>query len=136
MTLEREGEFMGLFKKKLKLNISFQEKTNVPPLDKVDVPTSLYSYGKDFFYKNKDFIQDIEKQNTYFLNLWLASRNSSNKVKKYEDLKSFILFLNDARALCKSKGKNFQNWFFDIIASDEYIKQRELELEQLKNNDK
>ena len=115
---------MGLFKKILKSNIS--------PLYKTDTSTSLCSYGKDFFYINNDFIQDIEKQNSYFLNLWLTSKNSSDKLKKYEGLKSFILFLNDTKALCDSKGTNFQSWFSDIIASDEYIEQRELELEQIK----
>jgi len=65
--------------------------------------------------------------------LWLESRNKSPK-EQYSALKSFVLYLEDAERLCKSKGECFEWWFYELIASKEYIDQRKNELNELTAN--
>lgn len=82
---------------------------------------------------HKTFIQPIESQNRYFLNNWLESRNKAPK-EYYAALKSFILFLQDTKKLCDSKGECYSKWFNDIIADKDYINNRINELNQIQLN--
>ena len=45
---------------------------------------------------------------------------------------SFLL--EDAEKLCKSKGECFEFWFYEIIASKDYISKRKQELNELSAN--
>lgn len=77
---------------------------------------------------HRDFIHPIEEQNRYFLNNWLDSKNKEPK-EYYAALKSFILFLQDTKKLCDSKGECYSKWFNDIIADENYINERISELD-------
>ena len=83
--------------------------------------------------KNKTFIDKIQNEYSYFLNMWLDNRNSSPKEYR-QALNSFVLYLRDAEKLCKTKGEYFKVWFYSILASPEYIESREKELEELVSN--
>lgn len=82
---------------------------------------------------HRDFINPIEEQNRNFLNNWLDNRYKEPK-KYYASLKSFILFLQDTKKLCDSKGECYSKWFNDIIADENYINERISELNQIQEN--
>lgn len=81
-----------------------------------------------WIFQNKAFVDKIQAEHSYFLQMWLDNRKSAPK-EYYQALKSFVMFLRDAEKLCKAKGKYFEIWFYGIIASPEYIAKREKELE-------
>lgn len=81
---------------------------------------------------NKNFTDKINSEYSYFLNEWVASRSLS-PVKQYGALKSFVQYMNDAQKLCYSKGECFA-YYFDGIASPEYIEKRTSELKELEAN--
>ena len=83
-------------------------------------------------YRNKDFTDRINNEYSYFLNNWIASRDKSPR-EHYAALKSFVMYMNDVKALCQSKGECFAFWF-SITAPDDYIAERENELKELEAN--
>lgn len=82
---------------------------------------------------NKAFTDKINTEYSYFLNMWLDARNKTPK-EQYQALKSFVLYLDDAGELCKSKGECFEFWFYEILTSKDYIEKRKKELTVLINN--
>lgn len=99
------------------------------PLDKLvdgDLP-----WG--WIYQNKDFIDKISNEYSYFLHIWVNSRNDSPK-QLYAALKSFVLYIEDVEELCKSKGECFEFWFYKILCSKDYIATRKQELYVLEAN--
>lgn len=86
-----------------------------------------------WIYRNKEFTDKIDGEYSYFLRMWLDSRNRSPK-EHYAALKSFVLYLEDAEKLCKSKGECFETWFYELIAPKEYIDKRIKELDELTAN--
>jgi hypothetical protein len=84
-------------------------------------------------YRNRDFVNKISSENTYFLNMWLESRKKSPK-ELYSALKSFVLFLEDVEKVCKEKGECFEFWFYNILSSPDYLQKRKDELETLTIN--
>ena len=82
---------------------------------------------------NKAFKEKIDSEYSYFLELWLSSRHAAPKTQ-YEGLKSFVMYLEDAEKLCKEKGECFEWYFYNIIASKEYIQKRKQELHELQAN--
>lgn len=83
--------------------------------------------------KNKCFVDKITNEYSYFLNLWLDGTKKSPK-DQYAPLKSFVLYLEDVENLCVSKGECFELWFYECIASKDYIQKRKKELEELVAN--
>lgn len=81
--------------------------------------------------RNKEFTDKINSEFSYFLNMWLDARKKSQK-ELYSALKSFVLYLEDTEKLCKSKGECFEFWFYEILASKDYIQQRKEELNNLR----
>lgn len=88
-----------------------------------DLPWGWHSYAKEFTDK-------IDGEYSYFLNMWLESRNKSPK-EQYSALKSFVLYLEDAAKLCRAKGECFEFWFYNILTSSDYIDKRKKELNDL-----
>lgn len=86
-----------------------------------------------WYCKNKDFIDKINNEYSFFLNNWLESRNGEPK-KHYETLKSFVLYLEAVERICKSKGECFEFWFYETLTSRDYTKQRKEELKELQDN--
>ena len=84
-------------------------------------------------YRNREFVSKVQSEYSHFLNNWIDSRTKSPK-EQYAALKSFVLYLEDAEKLCKSKGECFEVWFYDLIASKEYIEKRKSELDDLTKN--
>ena len=83
-----------------------------------------------WIYKNKEFTDKINNEYSYFLNAWLNSKNKS-PMERYAPLKSFVLYLEDVQKLCVSKGECFELWFYECIASKDYIEKRKNELNHL-----
>lgn len=83
--------------------------------------------------ENKDFLEKIEKEYTYFLNRWCAVRYKSPKQLK-PVLKSFVMYLRDVEKLCISKGECFEFWYYNIFTTKDYLNKRTKELEELENN--
>ena len=83
-----------------------------------------------WIYRNKNFVDKINTEYSYFLDTWVESRSKSPK-EQYPALKSFVLYLEDAEKLCKSKGECFEFWFNEILTSPGYLDERKKELEEL-----
>lgn len=86
-----------------------------------------------WIYRNKEFTDKIQNEYSYFLNMWIDSRNKSPK-EKYQALKSFVLYLEDVEKLCKSKGECFEFWFYEVLTSRDYVPKRKEELKDLVAN--
>lgn len=86
-----------------------------------------------WLYRNKEFTEKINGEYSYFLNMWLESRTKT-PVEHYSALKSFVVYLEDAERLCKSKGECFEFWFYEILTSKDYIQKRKMELGELTTN--
>lgn len=82
---------------------------------------------------NNEFTGKIGGEYSHFLNMWLDSRNKS-PLEQYSALKSFVLYLEDAERLCKSKGECFELWFCEYLTSKDYIEKRKTELDELTAN--
>lgn len=82
-----------------------------------------------WIYRNKNFVDKIQKEYTYFMNSWLEAKAGTKE--KYGALKSFIMYLEDVEKMCKTKGECFEVWFYEILASSDYIEKRKKELEAL-----
>lgn len=83
-------------------------------------------------YAHKDFTERISSEYRYFLNAWTESRKQSPR-NEYAALKSFVMYMNDARRLCKSKGECYEYWL-TICFDDDYLSKRTADLERLKQN--
>jgi hypothetical protein len=132
-------DLLKLFKKKKKtpkkgtynLRIDFgkpdDSTVDMNHLDKDgELPWGWYTH-------NKAFTDRINNEYSHFLNMWIYSKQQAPK-KQYEALKSFVLYLEDVEKLCKSKGECFEFWFYNILTSKDYIKQRKDELKHLTAN--
>ncbi len=78
----------------------------------------------------KEFTSKINGEYSCYLNLWLDARKKSPK-ELYSALKSFVLYLEDAEKLCKSKGECFEFWYYNILTTPDYLEKRKLELQEL-----
>lgn len=81
----------------------------------------------------KDFTGKVKNEFSYFLDLWLESRNKSPR-EQYLALNSFVTYLEDAERYCKAKDECYEFWFYGCVASEEYIEKRKKELEELTAN--
>lgn len=113
---------MLFFKKK--------QKNHVENMDKLDKDGNL-PWG--WIAAHKEFIDERTAEYTYFLNNYCEARSKS-PLEKYGALKSLVLYLEDAKKLCYSKGECFAKWYDGIIASPEYIEKRKAELAELESN--
>lgn len=78
-------------------------------------------------YRNRGFTDKIRSEYSYFLDMWINNRKGTLK-DQYQALKSFVVYLEDLERLCKSKGECFEFWFYEILASRDYIEKRKKEL--------
>lgn len=81
-------------------------------------------------YHNKDFVDRINKEYSYFLDIYIESKSKS-PMEKYSALKSFVLYLEDVEKLCKSKGECFEFWFYEILTARDYLQNLKEELRYL-----
>lgn len=83
--------------------------------------------------RNKNFVNRIQGEYTYFLNRWIESRTKSPK-EQFAALKSFVLYLEDVEKLCKSKGECHVLWFNEILTEKGYLENRRNELNDFHQN--
>lgn len=84
-------------------------------------------FPQGWFYQNKDFIDKISTECSYFLKNWVDSKQKDVRTQ-YEALKSFVIYLQDVEKLCKSKGELFYTWFTEILTAPSYLDMRKEEL--------
>lgn len=82
---------------------------------------------------NRNFINKIEKEYSYFLHTWIETRSKSPK-ELYSALKSFVLYMEDVKKICESKGECFEFWFNQILTGDGYLQKRHDELDYLEKH--
>lgn len=103
------------------------------PADDLDHLTPEGDLPWGWLAENKEFIDRVDSEYSYFLHKWIDAKNKSPK-ELYSALKSFILYLDDLQEVCKQKGECFEHWFDRIIASSDYIEKRKTELTELTEN--
>ncbi len=80
-----------------------------------------------WIYQNRDFIEKIQNEYSFFLNNWIMYR-AKNTRQEYAALKSFIQYMKDVKKLCDSKGECFSFWRSNILFTDDYFEQRQNDL--------
>lgn len=113
----------NIFKKK-------KESSDVDSLNHLDENGKL-PWG--WLYANKEFLDKIENEYSYFLNLWCDALRKSPKELR-PALKSFVTYLKNCEKLCKEKGECFDFWFHNILVTNDYISKRCDELNELESN--
>lgn len=81
----------------------------------------------------REFVGKIQNEYRHFLNRWIASRKKSPK-EEYAALKSFVLYMQDVKKLCASKGECYEFWCNEILIGKGYLEQRTAELKKLEDN--
>ena len=134
---------MGIFNifkkkdsKKTYENISVQEKmqheifnTNGQFLYKL-TPDGELPFGWAAY--NKEFCDDIRNKYSYFLDLYSDSKYKSPR-NKYEGLKSFILFVEDAFNYCSSLSECHEKYFRECVFSMDLLQKAKEEYECIKD---
>lgn len=120
---------MGLFDFMKKKSIPTKNKTNSFG-DCFDRLTEDGELPFGWVHHNKNFVDKINCEYSVLLKIWLDSRKKS-PMEQYSALKSFVLYLEDVEKLCISKGECFEFWFYEILASRDYIQKRKNELHEL-----
>ena len=82
---------------------------------------------------NKEFTERISTEYKYFLDAWYDIRNKDVR-KEHWALKSLVIYLEDAKKLCISKGECFVKWFDDLIASQERIDEYKTRQKYIEDN--
>lgn len=87
------------------------------PLDRL-TPDGELPWG--WITAHKQFTEKIQGEAQHFVDQWLSAEKKG-VVEEYAALKSYLLYLDDAKRLCESQGECFAKWFSDIIASQKQI---------------
>lgn len=112
-----------------KLSAADTKRDNISKTD-MDHLTADGELPWGWIYHNKEFTGKINDEYSHFLNCWVNSRSGLPK-EQYSALKSFVVYLEDLEKLCKSKGECFEWWFYNVLASKEYIENRKKDLDEI-----
>ena len=85
-----------------------------------------------WFTATKSFTDKVKNEYNTFLSAWIASRRGT-PLDQYCALKSFVVYMNDIKLLCESKGECFVYWR-DELFTDGYLDERSKELTDIKQN--
>lgn len=101
------------------LDLFSKKKTNSfgESLDKL-TPEGELPWG--WIAAHKEFTGRIEKESKSFLDAWMNLKDKSIQ-NQYAACKSYVLYLEDAKRLCASKGECYEKWFSDIVADQKYF---------------
>lgn len=128
---------MGLFglfsKKKPTEAVEIEQvKTNSvgEPLDHLTADGDI-PYG--WVSVNRDFTSKIESEYRYFFGKWCDSKDKGPK-EHYAATKSFVMYMNDAKQLCSSKGECFSFWQDKTLFNDDYINELTEKMQYIKEN--
>lgn len=92
-------------------------------------PEGDLPYG--WYTANKEFTNRIETEYNHFRTAWLESRKKTD-LEQYAALKSLVLYMNDVKALCKSKGECFEYWL-EALFDDKFLAKQTERLKQLED---
>ena len=127
----------GFFKKKQKVeqphtNPSIQIEWNGLTVNKIDEKVCEDDIDLPFGWitHNKEFIEPLEKEFSYFMHNWINAESKSPK-ELYSALKSFVYYMEDVKRLCSSKGEHFKYWCDTVLIGNDYFETRKSELEDL-----
>ena len=84
-------------------------------------------------YANKDFVDKIECEYHAFADAWFSSKGA-DPLKRYAALKSLVLYMEDVKKLCDSKGECFVKWASELVADPKLIEQRKKELKRIEES--
>ena len=113
---------MGLFRRKKKV---VKEEPKLDKLVDGDLP-----FG--WFAANHNTIDPIAEKFRVFLKLWVDSRTLSPNDLRV-NLKTFVAYMDEVDAFCKSKDECFVFWRKRLF-SDDYLEKRKKELSELEAN--
>lgn len=82
---------------------------------------------------NKEFVQKIEAEYKSLSDEWYSSRKKG-VMKEYATLKSLVLYMEDVKGLCDSKGECFAEWASIMVADPITYKQRKERLAYIEAN--
>ena len=81
----------------------------------------------------KNFTDPISKEYAQFSKSHQKSEDKSPK-EQYAALKSLVVYMNDVKKLCSSKGECFDLWRKELLFSDKELKEYTNRLEYIKDN--
>ena len=81
-------------------------------------------------YRHRDIIEPINEAFSRLLREWSDNRQSDLQTR-YNTLRALVTFLQSTKEHCRKMGLCYETWFSRLIASDEYISKREIELKDL-----
>lgn len=79
---------------------------------------------------NVEFTNQIESEYKYFKDEYIKVKNDFD-LNHYSALKSFLMYLEDAKKLCESKGECHAKWYSNIIYDEDYIVEKQEELNEV-----
>lgn len=100
--------------------------------DKVERVCDLPS---GWLYANRKFTETSKDQYHYFLNEFANVRKEKDGIRaKYAALKSLVIYMEDLKRICESKGENFARWYSLFIADSDELSYRLDELREMEEN--
>lgn len=113
----------------------FNRKNNIQTVNSPDLEhlTQEGELPVGWYYQYKEFTEGINAKMSFFLNQYLDSENKSPQ-EQYGAIKSFIMFMEEAQSICKSKGECFSKWFNDCVADQDYIDKYKRKMFYIENN--
>ena len=115
---------MGFFNKQKKTNSAGEDLDHLTP--EGELPWGWY-------YANKDFAEKLENEYRHFSNAMIDSRKDG-VLAEYAAIKSMVVFMEDAKALCASKGECFVKWSSIAVACPETLESYKERLKSLDEN--
>lgn len=124
---------MGLFgsfgkkKQTSKIRVSFEQ------LEDTEYLVSDDDLPWGWLTANKAFIEKVESEYRFFFDAWYSSR-TKGILEEYAAVKSLVLYMEDVKQLCASKGKCFSVWASDLVANQELLEQRKARQKYIEEN--
>ena len=124
----------GLFQKKKSSESMPTEKVKTNgDGESLDRLTSAGDLPWGWVNENKSFIDRIQGEYNYFFAKWYDSKSKGPK-EQYAALKSFVVYMNDIKRICASKGECFAFWQDRTLFDDAYIKELTEKMEFIKDH--
>lgn len=86
-----------------------------------------------WLYANRHFIEPIEAEYRQFSDVWFASKRKG-ALERYAALKSLVLYMEDIKRLCATKGECFVFWSEILVADPILLEQRKADLKYMEDH--
>lgn len=83
-----------------------------------------------WLYANKEFVDQIKDEYSYFMHLWHEAQNK-DVASQYAGLKSFVQYIEDVQNLCAKKGECYVKWLNDVVIDHDYYAECKAKLEHI-----